>query len=87
MAPYHHQEQYVLSFGKRYQKELRVFPTDNFQLRLIEDHSNYGVEVLEALKALIDSDPEGFDYFKNFPLEKSTALFITSHALKPYKPK
>jgi len=35
---------YVISFGKRYQKELGVYPSDYFELQLIEDTTKYGVE-------------------------------------------
>ena len=55
--------QYVISFGKGYQKKLGIFPSDYFELKLFEDQSKYGVEVPEALQAVMDSDPEGFELF------------------------
>lgn len=55
--------QYVITFGKRYQKQLGVFPNDYFQLQLIEDTSKYGVEMPEELKAVLSSDDEAHRIF------------------------
>jgi uncharacterized protein YdeI (YjbR/CyaY-like superfamily) len=57
--------QYLISFGKRYQKAIGVFPTDFFELQLIEDTSKYGVEVPASFQAVLDSDPEGAVIFEN----------------------
>lgn len=64
-AIHKYQGQYLISFGKRYQKELGVFPTDFFEFQLIENTTEYGVEIPEAMKAVMESDPEGLSYFKN----------------------
>lgn len=60
-----YQGKYIISFGKRYQKELGVFPTDFFEFQLFENTTTYGVEIPEAMKAVMESDPEGFSYFEN----------------------
>ncbi len=49
---------YVITFGKRYQKELDIFANDYFQLQFFEDISKYGVDVPEELEAVLESDPE-----------------------------
>ncbi|WP_299683480.1 YdeI/OmpD-associated family protein [uncultured Dokdonia sp.] len=59
-----YQGQYLISFGKRYQKELGIFPTDFFEFQLIENTTTYGVEIPNALKEVMESDPEGFSYFQ-----------------------
>lgn len=38
---------HYMMFGKRYQKELGVFPNDYFQLQFFEDDSKYGVDMPE----------------------------------------
>ena len=58
-----HQDQFVMSFGKRYQKELGVVLTDFFALQLYEDNSKYGVEMPEEFQAVLDSDPEAMEFF------------------------
>ncbi|WP_299767696.1 YdeI/OmpD-associated family protein [uncultured Dokdonia sp.] len=59
-----YQGQYFISFGKRYQKELGVFPTDFFEFQLLENTTEYGVEIPDTMKEVMDSDPEGLSYFK-----------------------
>lgn len=57
---------YHMMFGKRYQKELGVFPNDYFQLQFFEDDSKYGVEMPEELEAVLMSDYEAFEIFESF---------------------
>jgi hypothetical protein len=52
-----------MMFGKRYQKELGIFPNDHFKLQFFEDTSKYGVAMPEELEAVFLSD---FDAFKIF---------------------
>lgn len=59
-----YQGNYIVSFGKRYQKELGVFPTDFFEFQLFENTTPYGVEIPETMQAVMDSDLEGFSYFE-----------------------
>lgn len=73
-ALHFYKEQYLISFGKRYQKELGVFPSDYFELQLLEDQSKYGVEVPGALQAVMDSDPEGFELFESLTPGKKRSL-------------
>lgn len=55
---------YVISFGKRYQKELGIYPSDYFDLQLFEDTSKYGVEMPEEFSAVLESDPEAQELFE-----------------------
>lgn len=73
-ALHHYKGQYLISFGKRYQKALGIFPSDYFELQLFEDQSKYGVEVPESLQAVMDSDPEGFDLFEQLTPGKQRSL-------------
>lgn len=73
-ALHFYKEQYLISFGKRYQKELGIFPSDYFELQLLEDQSKYGVEVPGALQAVMDSDPEGFELFESLTPGKKRSL-------------
>lgn len=59
-----YQGNYIVSFGKRYQKELGIFPTDFFEFQLFENTTTYGVAIPEAMKAVMESDPEGYSYFE-----------------------
>lgn len=53
-----------MMFGKRYQKELGVFPNDYFQLQFFEDKSKYGVEVPEELEEVFLTDQEALKIFE-----------------------
>lgn len=59
-------ERYVITFGKRYQKQLGVFPNDYFQLQFFEDTSKYGVEIPEELEAVLMEDQEARNIFHSF---------------------
>ncbi len=61
-----YQGRYVMTFGKRYQKELGVFPNDYFQLQFFEDTSRYGVDMPEELQAVLDGDMEAMEIFSSF---------------------
>ncbi len=61
-----YQERYVITFGKRYQKELGVFPNDYFQIQFIEDTSRYGVDMPEELEAVLEGDMEAMEIFSSF---------------------
>jgi len=65
---------YYMMFGKRYQKELGVFPNDYFQLQFFEDTSKYGVEVPEELDAVFSSDHKAFEVFESFTPGKQRGL-------------
>lgn len=65
---------YYMTFGKRYQKELGVFPNDYFQLQFFEDDSKYGVEVPEEFEAVLESDPEAYQIFESFTRGKQRGL-------------
>ena len=62
LRPY--KNQFLVSFGKRYQKELGVTAQDTFNLKLLEDTSKYGVEVPEEFSAVFESDPEALAKFE-----------------------
>ncbi|PKA83876.1 bacteriocin resistance YdeI/OmpD-like protein [Ulvibacter sp. MAR_2010_11] len=65
---------YMVSFGKRYQKELGVFANDYFELQLIENTTKYGVEMPEELSAVLESDPEASELFDRFTDGKKRSL-------------
>ena len=69
-----YQGQYVMTFGKRYQKELGVFPNDYFEMQLFEDTSRYGVEMPEELEVVLQGDPEAFKIFESFTEGKIRSL-------------
>lgn len=65
---------YYMMFGKRYQKELGVFPNDYFQLQFFEDTSKYGVEMPEELDAVFLSDYDAFNIFESFTPGKKRGI-------------
>ncbi|MCZ6594335.1 MAG: YdeI/OmpD-associated family protein [Bacteroidetes bacterium] len=65
---------FLISFGKRYQKELGVSPSDYFELQLIENTSKYGVEMPEEFQAVLDSDLEAFEGFEKLTDGKKRSL-------------
>ena len=68
---------YMITFGKRYQKELGVYPNDYFQLQLFEDKSKYGVDMPEELEAVLQSDKEISDIFHSFTAGRIRSLIYT----------
>ncbi len=73
---------YYMMFGKRYQKELGIFPNDYFQLQFFEDDSKYGVEMPEELDAVLLSDYEAFRIFDSFTDGKKRGII---YAIARYK--
>jgi len=73
---------HFMMFGKRYQKELGIFPNDYFQLQFFEDDSKYGVEMPEELDAVLLSDYEAFQIFDSFTDGKKRGLI---YAIARYK--
>ncbi|MGB5555243.1 MAG: YdeI/OmpD-associated family protein [Flavobacteriaceae bacterium] len=67
-------DKFYMIFGKRYQKELGIYPNDYFQLQFFEDDSEYGVEMPEELEAVLASDYEAFEIFKTFTDGKKRGL-------------
>lgn len=65
---------YYMMFGKRYQKELGIFPNDYFQLQFFEDDSKYGVEMPEEFDAVLLSDYEAYEIFESFTDGKKRGL-------------
>lgn len=65
---------YYMMFGKRYQKELGIFPNDYFQLQFFEDDSKYGVEMPEELDAVLKSDHEAYQIFESFTPGKQRGI-------------
>ena len=65
---------YMVSFGKRYQKELGVFTNDYFKLQLIENTTKYGVEMPEEFSAVLEGDPEASMIFEGFTDGKKRSL-------------
>lgn len=73
---------HYMMFGKRYQKELGVFPNDYFQLQFFEDDSKYGVEVPEEFDAVMLSDYDAFQIFETLTPGKQRGLI---YAIARYK--
>lgn len=67
-------DRYMLSFGKRYQKELGVSRNDFFELQLYEDTSKYGVEMPEELQAVLETDMEAMAGFENLTDGKKRSI-------------
>jgi len=61
---HYYQQRFLISFGKRYQKEIGVDRNDTFTLQLLENRSKYGVEMPEEFQAVLDSDPMAFEGFE-----------------------
>ena len=72
--------QYMISFGKRYQRPLGVSLNDYFQLQIAEDYSEYGVDVPEEFTAVFDSDPEASKIFETLSDGKKRSLIY--HVLR-----
>ena len=73
-AIHRYQGYFVISFGKRYQKELGVSLNDHFELQLSEDDTEYGVAVPEEFSAVLESDPEAMEIFNSFTDGKKRSL-------------
>lgn len=65
---------YVMLFGKRYQKLLGIYPNDYFTLQFFEDTSKYGVDLPEELEAVLHSDPEAETLFESLSAGKKRGL-------------
>lgn len=66
--------QYYMMFGKRYQKELRLFPNDIFELQFFEDTSKYGVAIPEEFEAVLLSDYDAYQIFESLTDGKKRGL-------------
>jgi len=73
-ALHFYQNQYLISYSKQYQKAIEAFPSDYVSFRLIEDTSEYGVEMPEEFQAVLDSDPDAFEIFEGFTPGKQRSL-------------
>lgn len=73
---------HYMMFGKRYQKELGIFPNDYFQLQFFEDTSRYGVEMPEEFDAVLLSDYEAFKIFEALTDGKKRGII---YAIARYK--
>ena len=67
---------YNMMFGKRYQKELGIFPNDYFQMQFFEDDSKYGVEMPEELEAVLLSDHKALQIFESFTSGKQRGIIL-----------
>ena len=71
-----------MMFGKRYQKELGLFPNDEFQLQFFEDTSKYGDEVPEEIEAVMLSDYDAYQIFETLTDGRKRGLI---YAIARYK--
>ena len=69
-----YQGNWQISFSKRKQKVLGVYPGDYFHLQLFEDQSRYGVDIPEELEAVLISDPEAREIFEGFTPGKKRSI-------------
>lgn len=69
--------QFMITFGKRYQKELGVYPNDFFRIQFFEDTSKYGVSMPEELEAVLESDDEAKLIFESFTPGKIRSIIYT----------
>lgn len=67
-------EEVLISFGKRYQKELGVTTSDFFELQISEDTTEYGVEMPEEFSAVLETDEKAFELFKKLTDGKKRSL-------------
>ena len=74
-----YQGRFLISFGKRYQKELGVTKNDFFELQLFENTSKYGVEMPEEFQAVLDSDFEAYEAFERLTdgRKRSLIYYVT----------
>lgn len=73
---------HYMMFGKRYQKQLGIFPNDYFQLQFFENTSKYGVEIPEELEAVLISDPIAYKMFESMTDGKKRSVI---YAIARYK--
>ena len=73
---------HYMMFGKRYQKELGVFPNDYFKLQFFKDTSKYGVEVPEEFEAVMISDYDAYQLFESLTDGRKRGLI---YAIARYK--
>ena len=71
---HYYQNRFLISFGKRYQKDLGVDKSDFFMLQLSENQSKYGVEMPEEFQAVLDSDIEAYEGFESLTDGKKRSL-------------
>ena len=69
-----YKDQFIVSFGQRYQKEVGVQKDDIFTLQLFEDTTKYGVEIPEEFAAVLESDPEALEKFEMLTDGKKRSL-------------
>lgn len=70
-------ENYLLSFGKRYQKELGVVPTDKIEIAFFVDTSKYGVDMPEELEEVLLTDHAALQIFESFTDGKKRGIIYS----------
>jgi uncharacterized protein YdeI (YjbR/CyaY-like superfamily) len=73
---------YLITFGKRHQKALGIFPNDYFMLQLFEDTTTYGVEMPKEMEAVLESDPEAMRAFQTLTDGKKRSLIYHIKRIK-----
>ncbi|NER14127.1 hypothetical protein GWK08_11795 [Leptobacterium flavescens] len=69
-----HNDQVRITFSKAKQKELGLFPNDEFRMQFFEDGSRYGVDMPEELEAVLQSDEGAFGIFEGFTAGKQRSI-------------
>lgn len=65
---------FVVYFGKRNWKSMGLELGDSLILQLQEDNTKYGVEMPEALQAVLDSDWDAYEIFKSLTDGKKRSI-------------
>lgn len=66
-----------ITFNKKLQKELGIYPSDYFRLQFFKDRSKYGVDMPEELEAVLLSDDEAFKIFESFTPGKQRSIIYS----------
>jgi len=73
---------FPIMLNKPNQKHLGLFPNDYFEVCLLEDTTQYGVDLPEEFTAVLDSDPEAQEIFDTLNIGKQRGLI---YMIKRYK--
>ena len=74
---------FYITSGKLYQKELGIFSANEpFSIQLQEDTTEYGVHMPKELEAVLESDPQAYEAFKELTDGKKRSLIYHIKRIK-----
>ncbi|WP_203296624.1 YdeI/OmpD-associated family protein [Luteirhabdus pelagi] len=73
---------FYITFGKRHQKELGISANEPFSIQLQEDTTEYGVHMPKELEAVLESDPQAYEAFKELTDGKKRSLIYHIKRIK-----